>query len=366
MYPDRPKSAADLVPLPLCDGPKLGPFMFQGPQRIEFLEYLGQGSHSHVFKVRIQEKVYALKLFRFVYDYHWKSSYMTPQSENLQTLSTLANYAEPFNCECRAYGRLQEAGYEDLSVRCFGYLLLDEEHERIMMNQFSHLKHVDLDFTGDMDDPGCEELRSRFPGKDGRPPPIRGIVKELGQSGQDLTTPLARKILRDVIKLQQLGIIDMDVAHRQIINGKLSDFSTAVTVPHFVTSPELNPNLNSKQISAMEFETFQLSSHDYCSFDFMVREWNKENNGKIKVYAFPGVRGCQAKYNLRSKSPGSFYTFVDPRKLGEGVSKKREWARWYYDCDGWRAAELRIGYGITQIHAWEVRDGYIFPRTPTG
>lgn len=62
MYPDWPKSAADLVPLPRCDGPKLGPFMFHGSQRIEFLEYIGEGSHAHVFKVRIRENIYALKL----------------------------------------------------------------------------------------------------------------------------------------------------------------------------------------------------------------------------------------------------------------------------------------------------------------
>lgn len=63
MYPDWPRSSADLVPLPLCDGPKLKAFDFQGGgQAIEFLDYLGQGSHAHVFKVQILGQVYALKL----------------------------------------------------------------------------------------------------------------------------------------------------------------------------------------------------------------------------------------------------------------------------------------------------------------
>ena len=62
MYPERPTSAADLVPLPLCDGPKLEAFDFQGQQKIEFLEYLGYGSHSYVFKVKILGQIYALKL----------------------------------------------------------------------------------------------------------------------------------------------------------------------------------------------------------------------------------------------------------------------------------------------------------------
>lgn len=64
MYPDWPESAADLKPLPNCDGPKLNPFDFGGPQDIEFLDYLGSGLHSHVFKVQIRGHTYALKLVR--------------------------------------------------------------------------------------------------------------------------------------------------------------------------------------------------------------------------------------------------------------------------------------------------------------
>ncbi|KAI1380575.1 kinetochore Sim4 complex subunit FTA2-domain-containing protein [Hypoxylon crocopeplum] len=292
MYPDWPKSAADLVPLPRCDGPKLKPFTFRRSQKIEFLEYIGEGSHAHVFKVRIQEKIYALKLFRFVYDDDWTGP--ARRTNDIQVMSAFYNYSEPFSCECRAYGRLQDAGHEGLAIRCFGYLLLDEEHERTMMDQF---RDLELEFNRNMDDPGLENMRSRFPGKDGRDPPIRGIVKEFGQCDEDLTKRLAKTLLGDIIRLQELAIINMDVAHRQVINGKLSDFSTAITIPHFLTSPELNPNLNSDQISAMEFETFQLSSKDYWSFDEMVIIWNDENDGKIAVHAFPGGNGCQIKYN---------------------------------------------------------------------
>lgn len=62
MYPDWPESAADLVPLPQCDGPKLKPFVFQGPQKIDFFEYTGEGSHEHVFKANIQGQIYVPKL----------------------------------------------------------------------------------------------------------------------------------------------------------------------------------------------------------------------------------------------------------------------------------------------------------------
>lgn len=62
VYPDWPKSAADLVPLPPCDGPKLKAFDFRGPQQIKFLECIGGGAHSVVFKVSILGEIYALKV----------------------------------------------------------------------------------------------------------------------------------------------------------------------------------------------------------------------------------------------------------------------------------------------------------------
>jgi len=62
MYPDWPRSVEDLVPLPQCEGPRLPAFDFKGPQEIKFLDYLGEGAHSHVFKVDIQGCEYALKL----------------------------------------------------------------------------------------------------------------------------------------------------------------------------------------------------------------------------------------------------------------------------------------------------------------
>ena len=186
-------------------------------------------------------------------------------------MSAFYNYSEPFSCECRAFGRLQEAGYEELAIKCFGYVLLDEEHEHTMTTQFSNLK---LEFNGDIEYPGGDDMRSRFLGKDGRAPPIRGVVKDFGlEDEENLRTTLVRKILRDVIKLQQLGIIRIDVATRQIIDDKISDFSTALTIPHFLTTPELNPRLTPEMICAMELETFKLFISDYLDFDEMMFDW---------------------------------------------------------------------------------------------
>ncbi|KAH6616142.1 kinetochore Sim4 complex subunit Fta2 [Chaetomium sp. MPI-SDFR-AT-0129] len=259
MYPDWPRSREDLVPLPQCDGPKLNPFNFKGDPTIEFIDYLGEGLHAHVFKVRIDNQIYALKLFRFLYDDAWMGPFdyeSTANLEDRELMSTFYDYSEPFNCECRAFGRLQEAGHEDLSIRCFGYVLLDEKSEAEMARQFPK-----VDFNGDVYAPGRMDMRSRFLGRDGRAPPIRGIVKEFGHAPEEEDVQPAdfRKMLHDIPLFQQLGIFYLDVAARQMVSGKFSDFSTAITVPHFVTTPELNPRLTADMREALETETFRLA-----------------------------------------------------------------------------------------------------------
>ena len=59
------------------------------------------------------------------------------------------------------------------AVRCFGYLLLDKEHESLMMDQFSYLH---LDVNGDADRAGATDMRSRF----------LSIVKEFDQGDEPL------------------------------------------------------------------------------------------------------------------------------------------------------------------------------------
>ncbi len=51
-------------PLPTCEGPKMDPFQFRNPsrQKITFIKHLGNGCHAYVFKVSIDDRIYALKL----------------------------------------------------------------------------------------------------------------------------------------------------------------------------------------------------------------------------------------------------------------------------------------------------------------
>ncbi|KAF9766580.1 hypothetical protein IL306_000988 [Fusarium sp. DS 682] len=310
MYPDRPQSNADLVPLPQCDGPKLKAFDFQGPQKIEFLEHVGDGIHSYVFKVKIRDHTYALKLFRFTSDESWVSPADKASENNHEALSTFYPYSEPFNCECRAFGRLQEAGHEELATKCFGYVLLDDENEKAMMDKFADLV---LNFNYDGIDPGHRDMRSRFLCSDGNLPPIRGIVKEFGDADGDLDNRSAKRLLQDIKHIQQLGIVDLDVGYRQIISGKLSDFSTALTIPHFISNPEWNPHLTPDWIPHLEFELFTLSYKDYRDFDIMVYDWNVDSDKKVTVRALPEGYPPERRQLRNTPGRGRLYTYVDPR-----------------------------------------------------
>ncbi|KAJ4307126.1 hypothetical protein N0V88_000503 [Collariella sp. IMI 366227] len=313
MYPDWPRSAAELVPLPHCDGPKLKAFDFKGPQKIAFLEHIAFASYLLPLA-----RVYPLSIgqFRSVCAEDWLGPDRRTKDEDLKAMNAFNGYADPFNSECRAFGRLQETGHEELAIRCYGYVLLDEDHERTLMERFAR-----VDFRGNGDCPGQYDVRPLFPGRDGRPPPLRAVVKELGPTDEPLQTKSAQRILRDMIGLQQLGIINIDVAHRQIVGGKISDFSQAITTPHFITTPELNPSLaGTEWITALEFETFQFSICDFWEFDDMVFCWNDDHEGDprnpVPTYAFPGGFGGLIPYNLRSTpSRARVYSLVNPRFL---------------------------------------------------
>lgn len=176
-----------------------------------------------------------------------------------------------------------------------------------------------MNFKWNGDDPGREDLRSLFRTPNGRLPPLRGIVKEFGTEAKQLRPAMARKVLRDIVHLQQLGILRCDISLRQLINGKIADFSLAITMPHSLSTPELNPNLNSDELAMMEREFCIFSLSDYWGFDTMVYEWNHEEcedpKDQVSVWAHPH-KHLQHKFNLRnvpSPSIDRVWTYVDTR-----------------------------------------------------
>lgn len=346
--------------------------------------------------------------FRFLFGDDWMSPH-EDQQENREAMTALCQYSEPFNCECRAFGRLQESGNEDLAIKCFGYLLLDEEHERTVRQFWKASNRFDIEFNGSIFACGDTELRSFFQGKSGRPAPIRGIVKEFGQCNEVLQTKKARRILRDTTRFQQLGIFSLDTGTRQMVNDKWADLSQALTVPHFLTNPELNPRLTPEMVADMELETFIFSKHDYLNFDDMILSWNfeaKNRKRKLSIRALPSRLRYRDTYDLRSlPSRGRVYSYVDPRRydwkasaahaenraMGEvdgrgsgrkakgsnrgkptGVIRKtRRWVddhppRWYFVGNCEKAAKQTTTAGFCTNLDWDFKDGLIFPRKRSG
>lgn len=345
--------------------------------------------------------------FRFVTSNDWYGHPRDLSGSNLGTdPRPLSHYSEPFNAECRAFGRLQETGREELAVKCFGYVLLDDLHEHALRTRFSAKERGytdnDINFNWNGDDPGHKDVRSLFRTADGRLPPLRGIVKEFGTEAERLRPGLARKILKYIVYLQQLGILRSDVALRQLINGKIADFSTAITMPHFMSTPELNPHLNAEELAMMERELFRFSLSDYLDFDNMVHEWNCEDcedpKDQISVWAYPH-KHSQHRHNLRntpSRIQTRVWTHVDTRlckwrsstpaaiknhkgqgtggrTLDGGISKRR-WLKTEpkrRHCDGELSEALNkrwkpMMYAPNLIDymgcAWVVRNGLIFPQ----
>lgn len=157
--------------------------------------------------------------------------------------------SDPFNCECRAFGRLHETGNDKLAIKCYGYVILTEQEE----DQVRQL--------------------SSFPWTRYRPEHrqmgIRGIVKKYVESD----TPFDRKKLpemrRDLLNMHRIGICIYDLRDDNYMESKIVDFSQAHVSPHRFLD-----------LVKQESETHEACWRDFVSFDGIVISWNDENPSK--------------------------------------------------------------------------------------
>lgn len=327
----------------------------------------------------------------------------------------MGQYSEPFNSECRAFGRLKETGHEELALPCYGYVLLDEKHERKLQDKF------ELEVNGNSECPGAVDMRGLYPGeRSGKLPPIRCILKKLAkhedggpgytlkvsQKAKDLilykdhpyappqnfSLANARKIIRNTIRLQQLGIFNLDIRREQFLDMQFCDFSTSITVPHYMSNPELNPRLNAKEIALMEQETFVHAMTDIWDFEDLLQTIEEKPLQKTKLrdnlvvfprkarYAqrFPDMAYSLRPTARREQERQRAYALVDPRRFDwkafaceepGTVSKRRETLklprkpeRWYFDCTPEKAAKLNEKFGLHSELRWLASDeGLIYP-----
>ncbi|CAG9978720.1 unnamed protein product [Clonostachys byssicola] len=216
--------------LPLCPGPKLNLFQHHDSP-IEWIERLGdyQGVpfEGYVFRARIRNREYAIKVFKF-FDpnadpdrYNWILK--DPSPENI------AHSDDPFYCECKAYGRINEyikkkksPSLKNIVAPCHGFLFLSHRDSRELATNFG----VDLGW-GEVD---LEYQQNTLWGL--RP---RAIVKDLAVDTHEYWDgKILNTMLQGILRLNRHGIYNRDIKENNYVGTQLVDFGRAWTMPNLI------------------------------------------------------------------------------------------------------------------------------------
>lgn len=156
-------------------------------------------------------------------------SNMDPLNRPELTPQQYVDYLDPFNCECRAYGRLKQENSENLVVRTHGYILLTREQERDVTEA---LGAEYVDWENHPDDLHCDGVFPRC--EEHRHERLRAIVKDCVplEDSEPWAPSQIPQMYVDLEKLHELGILIRDIHQGNYLNGKLVDFSRAWTMPH--------------------------------------------------------------------------------------------------------------------------------------
>ncbi|KAK3986742.1 kinetochore Sim4 complex subunit FTA2-domain-containing protein [Cladorrhinum sp. PSN332] len=204
--PFAPPPSDPPAPLPQVFGPKLEPFTADALADVEFLDFLGdpENKDAAVWKVNINGRgPYALKMFLFgTWEWFMRNTGGCYLSTPLAKGQYYTDYFDPFNCECRAYGRLKQEQREDLAVQSYGYLFLSAEQEVQVANLMRS-----IGVTAE------ENYWRRHQQHRGHP--VRAI-----------------QMWEDVQDLRRIGIAVRDIHAGNYIGGKLIDFSRSWTIYH--------------------------------------------------------------------------------------------------------------------------------------
>lgn len=139
------------------------------------------------------------------------------------------DYFDPFNCECRAYGRLKQENREDLAIKAYGYLLLTPEQEAEVTKKIEgdlYKEPQGAHEVLDGDNTWCRREQHRHH-------PIRAIVKQLvAAHAEPFGSADIPRLWSDLEELHKLGILVRDVHIGNYLGGKLIDFSRSWTMYH--------------------------------------------------------------------------------------------------------------------------------------
>lgn len=186
------------------------------------------------------------------------------------SVKQVVSESDPFNCECRAYGRLKETNMEHIAIKCYGYVILSEEEEKDLMKQS-----------------GVHWTRPHGQSRLG----IRGIVKEYMPEKEPFGREMIPTMRQDMLDLQKLGIAVWDLRTDNYMMGKIVDFSQAMVVPHRDLDLTIDP-------AAAKYN----SHTDFLAFDGVVEDWNDGHPGQEYRHFFtPSTRNLRNMKTLKSR-----------------------------------------------------------------
>ncbi|OJD29354.1 uncharacterized protein BKCO1_8300033 [Diplodia corticola] len=237
--------------LPGCDGPKMHPFKHRrarilydalissndatntatsssgadsgSDEAMSIDDETTSGSEGHVFKVKIDSKVYALKLFKFFDMEAARSEFFSVDNEDIGD-KEFEEHIDPFYAECRAYGAIQEKIYHGhpppdekdwVAAPCYGYLHISAADEAVIRGKFN-----------------IEDWNRPEGGDHAKP--IRALVKEFieQEDAVDTKRRSVRRMRKDLLMIRSAGVYTRDLFARNYRGGLLVDFGQSFTEPH--------------------------------------------------------------------------------------------------------------------------------------
>ncbi|KAK2809505.1 hypothetical protein FQN50_003773 [Emmonsiellopsis sp. PD_5] len=222
---------------------------------IKFLGVLAATWHAVLMKVQIDEKIYALKLYRLMTP-HW----------HRKTFKYHAITSDPFFGECQAYSILTGDDLNGkIGATCYGWLTISKDQEnrviRMMYREGKYFarehsyKEVVLDDWHRRADTASE--------------PVRGLLLEYidGYNLDQVPSPPvnAQSLREKLAKLHSLDIVHADFKASNIMvtkdgEGVLIDFGSAEIWPNVRISRERFDAWKTQEANRLEYYMFRLQS----------------------------------------------------------------------------------------------------------
>ena len=199
-----------------------------------------------------------------------------PPNAQPPTEDDIVNYLDPFNCECRAYGRLKQEQREDLAVPAYGYVLLTEQQDQQLNDAM-----------------GRDNNWYRDPCHAGQP--VRAIVKELIEDDACNFQPtMISDMFADLETLRSLGILVRDIKADNYLEGTLVDFSCAWTMYHrfYDWLPD--------------FFYLRARKRELINFELLIDDWNIDPDNEQIEAPEAAVRYNSGRYEDLGIDPADY------------------------------------------------------------